>query len=170
MKSYLLLLVCTILIAGCSNSRSSKQEQVSEIEKAALTVDELYENAKELEGSEILVKGTVMHVCKEGGERCFIMGSNEDIIIRIEAGEKIGAFDQELMGSDIEVAGVLKQVRLESEAHNPGAHNEDKSEMDSDQDTDAAHQVIEDSQEDAEIVYYIEGLKLKGHTNVWRPK
>ena len=123
-----------------------------------LTVDELYENASNLADKEVLVKGTVMHVCKHGGQRCFIMGSNEDINIRIEAGEKIGAFSQELMGSDVEIVGVLKQVKTEADAHNPGEH---EGEYKDDAETEKAHQVIADSQEAAEVVYFIEGLKSK---------
>jgi hypothetical protein len=108
---------------------------------------------------EVLVKGTVMHVCQHGGPRCFLMGSTEDINIRIEAGEKIGSFSQELMGSELEIAGVLREVKTEADAHNPGEHEGDaKAEEDSV--TVKAHQVIAESQEKAEIVYFIEGLKI----------
>ena len=107
------------------------------------------------------------------------MGSNADVVIRIEAGEKIGAFDQELMGSDIEVTGVLREVKTDDDAHNPGEHHDGETDDDKhgdgdtdddehgdgehveDADTEEAHKVIAESQEDAEIVYFIEGLKSK---------
>ncbi len=159
MKKLALFTVLAVIRFSCGNQKSQKQTvEVVEKEVTVLTVDELYENATKLEDKEVLVKGTVMHVCKHGGQRCFIMGSNEDINIRIEAGEKIGAFSQELMGSDVEIVGVLKQVKTEAEAHNPGEHEGEHKE---DAETEKAHQVIAESQETAEVVYFIEGLKSK---------
>lgn len=160
MKKLALLFAVTILVFGCGNQKTQKQEaEQVEKEVVVLTVDELYENAKDLADKEVLVKGTVMHVCQHGGQRCFIMGSNEDVNIRIEAGEKIGAFSQELMGSDIEISGVLKQVKTEAEAHNPGEHSEGEHKEDAE--TENAHKVIAESQEASEVVYFIEGLKTK---------
>lgn len=160
MRNLSLITILTLLLFSCGNQKAQKQ-LVDKVEQegTVLTVDQLYENASDLADKEILVKGTVMHVCKHGGQRCFIMGSNEDVNIRIEAGEKIGAFNQELMGSDIEVIGVLKEVKTEAEAHNPGQHSEE--EHNEDAETEKAHKVIAQSQEEAETVYYIEGLKTK---------
>ncbi|HSM46444.1 MAG TPA: hypothetical protein VK872_01400, partial [Draconibacterium sp.] len=102
--------------------------------------------------------------CKQGGARCFLMGSNDSINIRVEAGEKIGAFTQEQMGSDLEIKGILKIVLTEADAHNPakehgeetGEHGEEHSAED-----DAAHKIIAESQEGAEVIYFIEGLSVK---------
>lgn len=162
MKKLALLSVFALLLFGCGNQKSQKQTETTtqaEPEIIVLSVDDLYENAVDLADKEIIVKGTVMHVCKHGGQRCFIMGSNEDINIRIEAGEKIGAFGQELMGSDVEVVGVLREVKTEADAHNPGEHSEEEHVEDAE--TDNAHKVIAESQEAAETVYFIEGLKTK---------
>lgn len=160
MKKLALLSVFVLFLFSCGNQKSTKQTETlaqAESEVIVLTVDDLYKQAPDLADKEIIVKGTVMHVCKEGGQRCFIMGSNEDINIRIEAGEKIGAFGQELMGSEIEVVGVLKEVKTEAEAHNPGQH----SEAEADDATNSAHKVIAEAQEAVETVYFIEGLKSK---------
>ncbi len=170
MKKLALLSLVALIIFSCGNQKSKKQTVVqAEPEIIVLTVDDLYKNAADLADKEIVVKGTVMHICKSGGERCFIMGSSEDVVIRIEAGEKIGAFDQELMGSDIEVTGVLREVKTDADAHNPGEHHDGETDDDKhgdgehveDADTEEAHKVIAESQEDAEIVYFIEGLKSK---------
>ena len=107
-----------------------------------------------------------MHVCEHGGQRCFIMGSNEDINIRIEAGEKIGAFSVESMGSDLEIVGVLRVVKTDAEAHNPGEHNNEEGEKSGEKheeksESEKAHKIIADSEEAAEVVYFIEGIKSK---------
>jgi len=159
MKRLALFTVVSLLLFSCGNQKSqNKTTEVVENEVVVLTVDELYKNASDFADKEVMVKGTVMHVCQHGGQRCFIMGSNEDINIRIEAGEKIGAFGQELMGSDLEVVGILKEVKTEAEAHNPGEHEGEHKE---DADTEHAHKVIADAEEAAEVVYYIQGLKSK---------
>ena len=171
MKKLAMFSLFALILFSCGNQKSKKQTVVqAEPEIVVLTVDELYKSATDLADKEIVVKGTVMHICKSGGARCFIMGSNEDVVIRIEAGEKIGAFDQELMGSDIEVIGVLREVKTDADAHNPSEHHDGEAddgddhgdgEHAEDADTEEAHKVIAESQETAEVVYFIEGLKSK---------
>ncbi len=163
MKKLALLSIVVVLLFGCGQTNKNQQkseEKSSEI--VVLTIDELYEKAPDLADKEVVVKGTVMHVCKQGGARCFLMGSNEDMNIRVEAGEKIGAFSQEMMGSELEISGVLKVVRTEADAHNPGQeHGEEEQAHEEDEETEEAHKIIAEAQEAAEVVYFIEGIKVK---------
>ncbi|MBK6284519.1 MAG: hypothetical protein IPF54_19485 [Draconibacterium sp.] len=163
MKKLLFFGVVTILFFGCGmQSKNQQKTEEKPVEAVVLTVDELYQNAAEMADKEVVVKGTVMHVCKEGGARCFLMGSNEEINIRVEAGEKIGAFSQEQMGSEVEIAGILKVVKTEADAHNPGKeHGEGETENINDTVAENAHKIIAESQEAAEVVYFIEGLTVK---------
>ena len=159
MKNLALLSVIVLLFFGCGN-QGKKQQEAATQPVVVLTVDELYQKAPGLVDKEVVVKGTVMHVCKEGGARCFLMGSNENINVRIEAGEKIGAFNQEQMGSELEIVGILKEVKTEADAHNPVAeHGGEEEAVDSARA--AAHQIIADAQDSAEVVYFIEGLTVK---------
>lgn len=172
MKKLVLLSLVIFLVFGCGNNGKKQTGVVEQPEEiAVLTVDELYAKAPEMTDKEVIVKGTVMHVCKQGGGRCFLMGSNEDINIRVEAGEKIGAFLQEQMGSELEIKGVLKEVKTEADTHNPGKeHGEgelaetDNSEV-TEAETENVHKIIAESQENAEVVYFIEGLELKEITS-----
>ncbi len=113
MKKSLVLLLGLAVLFSCTNQTKQKKDEKS-AEIAVLTVDELQAQGKDLVGKEVMVKGTVTHVCKEAGARCFVMGSTEDISLRIEAG-KIGSFTQEQMGSDIQVRGILQEVQLDEE-------------------------------------------------------
>lgn len=160
MKNLTLLSLIVFLFFGCGN-QSKKQQEAAEQTVVVLTVDELFEKAAELADKEVVVKGTVMHVCKHGGARCFLMGSSENINIRVEAGEKIGAFNQEQMGSELEIAGILKIVRTEADAHNPGKEHGEAETAETDSLADEAHRIIAESIEDAEVVYFIEGLTMK---------
>lgn len=163
MKNLALIGLFSLMLFGCGNTKKQQEASVEQPKEAVvLSVDDLYSNAVDLVDKEVVVKGTVMHVCKEGGGRCFLMGTNEDINIRVEAGEKIGAFDQEQMGSDLEIVGIFKMVKTEAEAHNPGkTHGNAEGEQVADAETENAHKIIADAQEAAEVVYYIDGLKVK---------
>lgn len=183
MKKTLGLLLSLALLFSCTNqAKQKKVEKTAEL--AVLTVDELLAQGKDLLGEEIMVKGTVTHVCKEAGARCFLMGSTEDVTIRIEAG-RIGSFTQEQMGSDIQVRGTLQEVQLDEtdlaemkesattgESHNkdqaldhnaPALHNIDGGNHDS---TNLAkklgdmNQKLAESKEGYVPVYYIDGLEL----------
>lgn len=110
MKKTLLLLLSVVLLYSCANQTNQKKSD----EPVALTVDEMQAQGKELVGKEVIIKGTVTHVCSQSGARCFVMGSSEDVSMRIEAG-KIGSFAQEQMGSEIEVRGILQEVQLDEE-------------------------------------------------------
>jgi hypothetical protein len=158
MKNLVLLSAIVFLFFSCGNQSKKQQEATEPV--VVLTVDELYGKAAELADKEVVVKGTVMHVCKEGGARCFLMGSNENINIRVEAGEKIGAFNQEQMGSELEIVGILKEVKTEADAHNPAAeHGGGEEAVDSARA--AAHKIIAAAQDSVEVVYFIEGLAVK---------
>lgn len=166
MKNLFVIVLFSLFLFACGNSKKGQAPAAEEGQQAlVLSVDELYANAAEMVDKEVVVKGTVMHVCKHGGGRCFIMGSNEDINIRVEAGEKIGAFDQEQMGSDLEITGIFKVVKTEADAHNPGKEHGDGEHADEthqeDEESANAHSIIARSQEDAEVVYFIEGLSVK---------
>ncbi|WP_052671198.1 hypothetical protein [Draconibacterium sediminis] len=165
MKKIALVSLFAVILFACGQ-QTKKQEAKIEAEKSAvvLSVDELLEKAPELADNEVVVKGTVFHVCQQGGERCFLMGSTEDISIRVEAGEKLGAFTQEQMGSELEITGILKEVLTEADAHNPGKeHGEEEGEVE-DAETAAAHEVLAENQAAAERVFFIEGLKVKEMT------
>jgi hypothetical protein len=161
MNKLMLLGLVGIIFFSCTNSSKNNTENAAEEQTVVYSVDDLYANAAELEGKEVVVKGTVMHVCKQGGGRCFLMGSTVDLNIRVEAGEKIGAFSQEQMGSDLSISGVFKEVRTEADAHNPGQTHGEEAEHTEDAETEEAHKVIANAQESAEVVYFIEGLKVE---------
>lgn len=163
MKKTVLLSLIAIFFWSCGNQKNQRERVAEETEKSAVvySVDELYAHAADLEGKEVTVKGTVMHVCQQGGGRCFLMGSNEDMNIRIEAGEKIGAFSQEQMGSDLTITGIFKEVKTEADAHNPAReHGGEEADHEHDEEADAAHRIIADAEADVQVVYFMEGLSI----------
>jgi hypothetical protein len=183
MKKSLGVLLSLVVLFSCTNQAKQKKDEKS-AQLTVLTVDELQTQGKDLVGKEVLVKGTVTHVCKEAGARCFIMGSTEDVIVRIEAG-RIGSFTQEQMGSDIQVRGTLQEVQIDEKdlaemeqsaavgesankehalGHDaPAMHNVDGGNHDSINQAkklDNMNKKLAESKEGYVPVYYIDGLEL----------
>jgi hypothetical protein len=183
MKKSFGVLLSLVLLFSCTNQAKQKKDEKS-AELTVMTVDELQAQGKDLVGKEVIVKGTVTHVCKEAGARCFVMGSTEDVTIRIEAG-RIGSFTQEQMGSDILVRGTLQEVQIDDKdlaemgksaaagesankdhalGHDaPAMHNVDGGNHDSTNQAkklEAMNQKLAESKEGYVPVYYIDGLEL----------
>ena len=117
MKKYLAISLLALAFIGCNNeetnSESPSDNQVKNKEIVLLTVDQLLDQKDKLVNQEVILKGTVDHVCKHSGKRAFVFGSTEDLRIKIEAGGEIRGFDADLIGSDIEVRGILIEQRID---------------------------------------------------------
>lgn len=82
---------------------------------SALEVDELLERAAELVGQEVTVEGVCTHICKHGGSKIFVMGTDDTQVIRIEAGEAIGGFKPECVNNLVRVTGSLVEDRVDED-------------------------------------------------------
>ena len=102
------------LLSGCGQTANKKQKDVKEVPQGMLVV-ELLEVADKSINKEVVVKGAVTHVCQHSGKKCFIVDDTGEETIRIEAKGNIDSFDQELVGADIVVKGVLREYKLEKE-------------------------------------------------------
>lgn len=111
MKKLSFILFSLLILAACQSSQQKSESSNEEL--PTFTVDEIQEKGDDFVGKEVAVIGTVSHVCKHSGARCFLMGSQEEMTIRVEAGHQIGSFNQEQMGSDLKVKGVLQEIRID---------------------------------------------------------
>lgn len=96
-----------------SDADSTSVAQVSGL--AMYPLDSLLAEAGQLVNKKVIVKGSVTHTCKHSGKRCFIVGDNENVSMRVEAKGNIGGFNRELVGSELAITGVLKERRLTKE-------------------------------------------------------
>ncbi len=106
MKKLALILAAGFFLFSCG----SQPKSTVETETVVLTVDDLFASATNFVDQEIVISGLVTHVCKHGGQRCFVMGSSDDISIRVEAGDLIDAFKQEYVGDELKITGILRMV------------------------------------------------------------
>lgn len=100
------------LLASCANKEQKKEENTNN-EIAKVTVDQVMSDIQNYVDKDLLIEGTVTHVCAHGGKRMFIMGTNPDVAIKVTPNEEIGVFDRELEGSHVAVTGVLKELKID---------------------------------------------------------
>lgn len=115
--SLTLLLGMTLGLASCGddNNKSKEQASAEEVAPAALEVDQVLADLDSLVGDTIEIEGICTHICKHGGGKIFLMGSDDTKTLRVEAGESIGSFPQETVNSIVRVTGVLVEDRIDED-------------------------------------------------------
>ncbi len=115
--SLTLLLGMTLGLASCGDDSNKSKEQTSaeEVAPAALEVDQVLADPDSLVGDTIEIEGICTHICKHGGGKIFLMGSDDTKTLRVEAGESIGSFPQETVNSIVRVTGVLVEDRIDED-------------------------------------------------------
>ncbi len=109
-----LLIAALFPLSGCGgNSRPKAATETSTAQNTALEVDNLLADAQRLSGTNVTVEGVCTHICRHGGRKIFLMGTDDTQTIRIEAGEKIGSFKPECVNSVVRVTGILTEDRID---------------------------------------------------------
>ncbi|MGL4520261.1 MAG: hypothetical protein ACRCUJ_11435 [Phocaeicola sp.] len=75
-------------------------------------IDDVLENAASLVGKEIELEGVCTHICRHGGRKIFLMGSDDKQTIRIELG-RLERFEQKNVKSLVEVTGTVVESRID---------------------------------------------------------
>ena len=145
-KRVLGILTIATLLFSCGTKEQKKEPSV-EKETAKVTVEQFMADMQTYVEKEIVIVGTVNHVCSHGGKRMFIMGKDPDVAVKITPNEEIGVFEKELEGSHVIVTGIVNELRIDeayvanlerelaegadNEAihdHSKGTHDEDENE------------------------------------------
>jgi len=138
LRNLIMILMASVIVWSCGNQQTASQEQVVEEEVVAkeepkaVTLAEFKANAETLVGKEIILEGTIIHVCKHGGQKMFITADDPDVRVKITPGEEMAAFETELEGSDVKVIGVVEAI--EAEVIGEGTHTEEGEEHEEDAD------------------------------------
>ena len=64
-------------------------------------------------GKEVEIKGLVVHVCKHGGKKLFVVGEDPEKRVKITTSDKVSVFQPELEGSTIMVEGIIEPIAEE---------------------------------------------------------
>lgn len=104
-KNLVYLFFAALLIVACNSATKS--------DFVTLTVEEFDQKCPELVDQNIEISGTVVHVCKHGGKRLFLIGSDSAYRIEVTTGEKLAAFNPEMEGYEITINGKVHELRID---------------------------------------------------------
>ncbi|MFA8433240.1 MAG: OB-fold nucleic acid binding domain-containing protein [Marinifilaceae bacterium] len=108
-RQILTSILLAILLIGCNSSNKVK-------------VADLYNTGKNYVEQEVLVEGTVMHICKHGGKKMFIAGKDLNKLVQIVPTGSIEKFNENLEGEDIAITGIVRKLVIEEKNHGDGEH------------------------------------------------
>lgn len=152
MQRLIFWVVGVLLFTACSQATrnegsDSPDRRTQEIISA--TVEEILAQPAEYEGKQVAVSGMVTHVCRHGGQKCFVLGQDGKSQIRIVPGGDIDEFKIELEGSTVAFLGTFRT--MEGQA----AGQEEDLESQADHVQEMAHSEAERSS------YFIEATDFK---------
>lgn len=106
-----MMLSVSFMLFSCKSGNKTNEE-TAEVPVEVFQVDDVLANGGELIGKEVELEGVCTHICKHGGRKIFLMGSDDNNTIRIESGD-LGAFDQNCVNSVVRVKGTLVESRID---------------------------------------------------------
>lgn len=121
---FMAAMVAVIGLASCSKPADNQE--------IVYSIDEVYTQAEELVDDTITFQGVCAHLCKHGGRKAFLMGTESDTIytendtivkpriLRVE-GAEMGNFDAACINNLVRVKGVLHSFEYQPEPTNDPA-------------------------------------------------
>jgi hypothetical protein len=117
-KLALLALISFFLVPATTIfAQDMKAKQVtatSDMSNSVVTPENFQEFAAQNIGKEVEIKGMVVHVCKHGGKKMFIVGEDPEKRVKINASEKVSVFEPEIEGSVVSVKGIIEPIEEEA--------------------------------------------------------
>lgn len=113
-KLMILLAAATMCVACGGNNSKKATSTATDVAQntTSMEIDAVLAGAEELTNQTIVLEGICTHICKHGGTKIFMMGSDDTKTIRIEAA-KLGSFDQKCVNSIVKVNGILREERVD---------------------------------------------------------
>ncbi len=107
-----MMLAVSLMVFSCKSGNKTNNETTTTPVETVYQVDDVLANGDALIGEEVELEGVCTHICKHGGRKIFLMGSDDANTIRIESGD-LGAFDQKCVNSIVRVKGKLVESRID---------------------------------------------------------
>ncbi|MBD5225954.1 MAG: hypothetical protein HDS68_08375 [Bacteroidales bacterium] len=116
MKKSLFLSAIAFFGMMAATSCGNKAENNVCEDTVVVSIDSVVANPEAYMNDTITVEGVVSHLCAHGGRKAFLLGSDENVMIRCEATPEMGgAFPQESVHKPMQVTGVVVESRLGEE-------------------------------------------------------
>ena len=144
MKKIMSIFAVSLLLFSCNTNTKTKEEA------KAITLETLATSAEELKDELVSIEGMVTHVCKHGGQKCFVLDEDGETQIRIVPSGDIDEFKIELEGSTVAFKGVFRVLNpVEAEEHQEDHESKEHHE------TEMAHSEAEKAD------YFVEAVAFK---------
>ena len=118
-RSILWILIGFLAVSCAQNTKKNEdQQQATEQEEiVSATIEEMLAAPDDYKDKEVALSGMVTHVCREGGQKCFILASDGETQLRIVTGGEIDEFKIDMEGSTVAFKGIFRVLTLaEAEA------------------------------------------------------
>ena len=133
-KLFPIIIISVFLVASCNPG--TKETANNKADTTFLKVLSFDTSAHGFVDKPVIIEGTVLHLCKHGGKRMFLIDGTDSVRVEITAGPDITKFEESLVGSRVRVFGILKEDRIDEkylnewenevkkpeENHNVGVH------------------------------------------------
>jgi hypothetical protein len=120
MQRIFLWVMLAILAIACNQPAGNQGEDLTaKTEKIiSATIEELVASPAEYQDREVAITGMVTHVCRHGGQKCFVLAGDGETQIRIVPAGDIDEFNIDLEGSTVAFKGVFRVInQIEAEAN-----------------------------------------------------
>jgi hypothetical protein len=120
MKKYVIALIAMVFVlSACENQQkkeAASEEEVVLIEEIVpISLSDFDVRAEELVGKQVMLTGTVDHVCKHGGQRMFVIETGSEGRVKVTPDENIAAFKTDLEGQSVKLIGIVEEQRIDEE-------------------------------------------------------
>lgn len=107
MKKLLFLLAISIIVFGNNTGCKNRSKQSADSTKVSITVDSFLATPEIWAGKDVVIIGTVSHVCRHSGKKLFLFGANAEKTVKVNAGGDFSTFDIKYEGTDVEIKGTV---------------------------------------------------------------
>jgi hypothetical protein len=107
MKKLLLLLAISALFLGNNTGCKNRGKSAADSTSMIMTVDSFLATPEKWAGKDIILAGTVSHVCRHSGKKLFLFSANPEKTVKVNAAGNYSTFDIKYEGTDLEISGTV---------------------------------------------------------------
>jgi len=134
MERVIMMLVVAALMGACNKSNQGDGQVSADPNQETIvsaTVEELLSNPADYQDKEVAVSGMVTHVCRHGGQKCFVLAGDGETQMKIVTGGEIDEFGVSLEGSTVAFRGMFRILNQEEtgellQEHESQEHHEEE--------------------------------------------
>lgn len=113
-KRLLPLLIVVLFAMVACNMGTKETASTPKNDTTRLAVLTFEKQADSCIDKPVIIEGTILHICKHGGKRMFLVDGTDSVRVEVTTGPNITKFDDVLLGSRVRIFGTLKEERIDA--------------------------------------------------------